>query len=218
MVYKVKKIVSFLIIKFHQIKRRGVKIKTFNCSKDLIFEDYVRIPKKVIIKENCRIGKCTYLSPHDIIESNVTIGKYCSIAPNVYIGPGEHYKSFKTTHPILFDPAWRKIVGINEKDNYYKKIWKSDKSTLIGNDVWIGINSIVMRGVKIGDGAIIGAGSIVTKDVEPYSINVDVPSKTIGYRFDKKTIVELQKEKWWENDLSTIDLNSMYNSGDTNEN
>lgn len=68
----------------------------------------------------------------------------------------------------------------------------------IGNDVWIGQNAVIMDGVKIGDGAIVAAGAVVTKDVAPYAIVGGVPAKLIKYRFDEATIKDLLRLKWWE--------------------
>ena len=86
----------------------------------------------------------------------------------------------------------------NQKFEEIKYINEKDKvSVKIGNDVWIGENVTIMGGVTIGDGAIIGANAVVTKDVEPYSINVGIPSKIIKYRFTKEDIEFLQKLEWW---------------------
>jgi acetyltransferase-like isoleucine patch superfamily enzyme len=73
----------------------------------------------------------------------------------------------------------------------------SDKC-IIGNDVWIGANAIILAGVKVGDGAIIGANSFVNNDVQPYSIVAGTPARHVRYRFDKTTITRLLKSKWWE--------------------
>ena len=188
------KIIS-LRIKFSKIK--GVDIRSSEISNDLIVEEYVRIPRKVRVSNNVSIGKCTYISPNTVIESNVSIGKYCSLAPNIYIAPGEHYINYLTTHPVMFDPYWRKILGIPEESHYTKKLAKYDCNTVIGNDVWIGLNATIMRGVKIGDGAIIAAGAVVTKDVPAYAIVGGVPAQIIKFRFDHETIADLLERKWW---------------------
>jgi len=74
----------------------------------------------------------------------------------------------------------------------------------IGHDVWIGANAVIMRGVKIGNGAVIAAGAIVNKDVEPYSIVGGVPARHLKYRFDKETIERLLKSEWWNLDISNF--------------
>lgn len=196
-----------LAIKMRYSKIQGVDIRTSDISNDLKVEEYVRIPRKVRISKNVYIGKCTYLSPNTVIESKVSIGRYCSIAPNVYIAPGEHYISFVTTHPIMFEPYWRKLLNIAEKEYYIKKINKSDIETVIGNDVWIGINVTIMRGVRIGDGAVVASGAVVTQDVPPYAVVGGVPARVIKYRFDDETISFLLEQKWWNQPL---DMDWMY--------
>ena len=208
MITHIKKHLNLITIIYRNRKKKNTSIKSIDLSKDLQIEDYVRIPKKCHIRENVKIGKGTYLSPNTIIESNVSIGRFCSLAPNIFIAPGEHYTELKTTHPVLFDPLWRSILGIEEKDEYIKTIGKQSAHTNIGSDVWIGLNAIIMRGVTIGDGAIIAAGAVVTKNVPPYAIVGGVPAKIIRYRFNEKTVEQLTKEEWWNHDL---DIDKMYN-------
>jgi acetyltransferase-like isoleucine patch superfamily enzyme len=119
-------------------------------------------------------GKYVYFGPHCNIGPNVSIGEYTMLANNVSIIGGDHeYKRVGT--PIIFSGRG-----------------KSSK-TQIGIDCWIGAHSIIMRGVIIGDGSIVAAGSVVTKDVEPYSIYGGVPAKKIKNRFD--TDEDKQKHK-----------------------
>lgn len=122
--------------------------------------------------------------------SDLHIGKYCSIAQNVIFDLGWHHNTaFITTYPLN--------VFFQEL-NHVKGHPKSKGNIVIENDVWIGEGSIIMGGVKIGNGAVIGAGSIVTKDVPDYAIVGGSPAKLIRYRFDKETIQELLKIKWWD--------------------
>jgi serine acetyltransferase len=78
----------------------------------------------------------------------------------------------------------------------------------IGNDVWLGDNVTILSGIKIGDGAIIGANSLIIKDIEPYSINVGSPSKIVRYRFEKEIIDDLLFVQWWNKDFKWLDENS----------
>lgn len=197
----IKKFFRFLLLKFRIRNIKGAVLKSLDTSSDIRIDEFVQIPKKCHIRKNVSIGRATYISPNTTIESNVSIGKYCSLAPGVFIAPGEHYTDLMTTHPVLFDPVWRKKFGIHEKEEYIKKIGKSDINTIIGNDVWIGLNVIIMRGVKIGDGAIIAAGAVVTKDVPPYAIVGGVPAKVIRFRFNKETIHRLLNDEWWNKEL-----------------
>ena len=103
---------------------------------------------------------------------------------------------------ILLFFHWENKRGFTYvNDQKYEEIKYIDKeqkiSVIIGNDVWIGENVTILGGVKIGDGAIIGANTVVTKDIEPFSINVGVPSKLIRYRFDIEDIAFLNKLQWW---------------------
>ena len=123
---------------------------------------------------------------------NSDIGSFCSIADNVIIGPA--------THP--FDWVGGSPVFYSGKDSVKAKFSEFDRKTLdrtlIGNDVWIGINSIIKSGVKIGHGSIIGMGSVVTKDVEPYTIVGGCPAKFLKMRFNSDIISGLLHSKWWE--------------------
>jgi len=127
------------------------------------------------IGENVYIGKYCYLT-------KTNIGNYCSIANNVSIGQGEHELTNISTSSIFYE-------------NSFKELTKKDCT--IGNDVWIGVDSIIKRGVKIGNGSVIGANSVVTKDVPPYSIVVGSPAKVIRYRFNQKKIKVIEDSKWW---------------------
>ncbi|MCM1251813.1 MAG: hypothetical protein NC321_03260 [Clostridium sp.] len=111
-----------------------------------------------------------------------------------------HPKSFVSTSPVFH----RKKAFINtyvEEDCYevYEKCSKDSRyNAIIGNDVWIGKRVFLMGAITIGDGAIIGAGGVVTKDVPPYAIVAGVPAKIIGYRFNEEQIEKLLNIKWWD--------------------
>ncbi len=140
------------------------------------------------------VGKYTYgweqLKHHSIyLES---IGSFCSIAFDVNIAEGTHPISYVTTSPIAYDPAF----GMAK--TYNKDVLALTHKAIIGNDVWIGRNAVILSGVKIGNGAIIGAGAVVIKDVPDYAIVGGVPAKIIRYRFTPEIIETLNKIKWWE--------------------
>lgn len=138
------------------------------------------------------IGKWTYGNP-EVIRwkdgGHLTIGKFVSLAggTTIMLG-GDHTTSFVSTFP--FKDLWRSAVKLPGRET-------TKRDVAIGNDVWIGRNSLILSGVNIGDGAIIGAGSVVTKDVHPYAIVAGNPAKMIRYRFDEKTIERLLKMAWW---------------------
>lgn len=146
-----------------------------------------------------KMGKHSYACQYFSVSSEeTTVGSYCSIADNVSLGTTFHPKSFLSTHPFCyFEPS--KLSG-NKKQVYFEY----KKPVKVGNDVWIGKSAIVMDGVTIGDGAIVGANAVVTKDVPPYAIVAGVPAKIIKYRFDEETIKDLLEIKWWELDEKDI--------------
>ena len=144
-------------------------------------------------------GVDALLGRHSYVGSNFAcpnaetkIGAFCSIAANVIICPTQHPVGFLTTHPFSYLRD-HKLAGQKRFAKYVHT-----KPAVIGNDVWIGQNAVVMDGVKIGDGAVVAAGAVVTKDVPPYAIVGAVPAKVIKYRFDEETIGELLRLKWWE--------------------
>lgn len=127
---------------------------------------------------------------------NIEIGRYCSIAPRVDFLRANHPLENPTMHPIghcvEFNPSLK-------KDRFN---WSNLK---IGNDVWIGQNTVILPSCRnIGNGAVIGAGSIVTKDVPAYSVVAGNPAKTIRMRFDLETCNRLESSKWWELDRNEL--------------
>lgn len=165
------------------------------------------IGKNISIGDNCylykmNLGDYSYLSK-DVCVMNTTIGKFCSIAEGVIISGGMHpAKIFVSTSPVFFSP--NKQCGTTFSDQSYFREMGNSK---IGNDVWIGAHAIIKDDITIGDGAIVGAGAIVTNDVEPYSIVVGNPAKLIRYRFESEDIEFLLRYKWWEKDEEWLKVN-----------
>lgn len=128
-----------------------------------------------------------------------SIGSFCSFASGVTVAQ-PHYMGV-TTHQFLFSswryPEFDKLMPHDKQKKIFDENIAS-KKTKIGNDVWIGQNAVIMAGVNIGDGAVIGSGAVVTKDVPDYAIAVGVPAKVIKYRFSEEQIKALKKIKWWE--------------------
>lgn len=130
------------------------------------------------------------------------IGRYCSIGPGVKIGLGKHPTNFVSTSPIFYNP--NNILGINvAKRPRYQEFAR----TIIKNDVWIGANAIILDGITIGNGAVIAAGAVVTKDVPDYSIVGGVPAKVIKYRFDHLTINKIVESEWWNKEANELEKN-----------
>lgn len=152
--------------------------------------EYVRINRMNHIYK-AYIGRHTYTGQNTVV-MDTRIGSFCSIAWNVTIGAAEHDFNKITTHSFLYNEYdhIRPKKTIEAYDRFGKEI-------TIGNDVWIGANSIVLRGVAVNDGAVIGAGSVVTKDVPSYAIVAGNPAKVIKSRFSDEIIKELLELKWW---------------------
>ena len=151
-------------------RRRGL-ISTFpnEISFDIAVEPPVMLGN-VSVGAGVKIGKYSYMNS-GILWSNIDIGRYCSIGYNVIIAPMEHPTQYLTTSDIFY-----------KNTDYYKEDMK-EKRTIIGNDVWIGANAVIKRGVKVEDGAVIGAGAIVVDNIPAYSIVGGVPARLIKYRF-----------------------------------
>lgn len=140
---------------------------------------------------NINIGAYSYGGCFDYnkIAPGTKIGKYCSFASDVVVMSQDHLKTAITTHAFLFKPSF----GLIKKDP------REPHHIEIGNDVWIGYHSTILPSVsKIGDGAIVAAGSVVTRDVPPYAIVAGVPAKIIKYRFSEIEIQQLLRLKWWD--------------------
>ena len=166
--------------------------------------------KNVITAPNIIVGDYTYyddaLAPTEFEKNNVLfnypefgdkliIGKFCSIASGTkfIMGSANHRLGSVTTYPFnVFGGSWQE----NTPDHMSQLPFKGD--IVIGNDVWISRESIIMPGVKIGDGAIIAAYSVVTKDVEPYSVVGGNPARFIKKRFNDELIELLLEFKWWD--------------------
>ena len=125
------------------------------------------------------------------------IGKYCSIGPTIWaVLHGAHAMNSVTTYPLHIIPEISEKMQEEGADPEGNRIQKGD--IVIGNDVWLGMECVILGGVKIGDGAIIGARSLITKDVPPYSIVAGNPSRVIKYRFNENQIKALLRIKWWD--------------------
>lgn len=166
--------------------------------------------KNVITAPNITVGDYTYyddeVDPTGFEQNNVLfnypefgdrliIGKFCSIASGTrfIMGPANHRISSVTTYPFhVFGGAWSE----NTPPHLEQLPFKGD--IVVGNDVWIGRESVIMPGVNIGDGAIIAACSVVVRDVPPYSVFGGNPARFIKKRFGDELIELLLKLKWWE--------------------
>ena len=152
-----------------------------------IYNDFVHDPRE--------FRKNNVLYHYPINKDRLIIGKFCSIACSAkfLFNSGNHKMASLSTYTFpLFFEEWDL-----EKENV-AQAWDQKGDIIIGNDVWIGYEAVILSGVTIGDGAVIGCRAVVTKDIPPYTIVGGVPAKPIRKRFDEETIKELQKIKWWD--------------------
>ena len=132
---------------------------------------------------------------YPINRDRLIIGKFCSIAcgAKFLFNSANHTLSSLSTYPFpLFFEEW----GLEKKN--VAASWDNKGDIVIGNDVWIGYEAVIMAGVTIGDGAIIGARAVVTKDVPPYTVAGGIPAKPIKKRYPEETIAALSELKWWD--------------------
>lgn len=187
--------------------------------------------KSVIKDENIEIGDYTMYNdfvnnPKDFQKNNVLyhypinrdklkIGKFCSIAcgAKFIFTSANHTIHSLSTYPFpIFFEEWE----LEEKDII--NAWDNKGDIMIGNDVWIGYEAVIMSGVTIGDGAIIGTRALVTKDVPPYTIVGGIPARPIKKRFTEKTISDLLEIKWWNWEIKKIKAHiAAIQSGDINK-
>jgi acetyltransferase-like isoleucine patch superfamily enzyme len=170
-------------------------------------DEFCILGKYTVIHENVHLIN-TVLGDYTFTHSsmtNTTAGKFCSISPDCIIGMAQHpTRKHVTTYPAFFSKNNTGcLISFSEKNLFEEK----PERIQIGNDVWIGCNCIIMGGITIGNGAIIAAGAVVTKDVEDYAIVGGVPAKIIRYRFTKEQIEFLNKIKWWDMDIEWIKQN-----------
>ena len=152
-----------------------------------IYNDFIHDPRE--------FQKNNVLYHYPINKDRLIIVKFCSIACGakfLFNSANHKMASLSTyTFPLFFE-EW----GL-KKENV-AQAWDQKGDIMIGNDVWISYEAVILSGVTIGDGAVIGCRAVVTKDIPPYTIVGGIPAKPIRKRFDEETIKELQKIKWWD--------------------
>ena len=198
----------------HRVRIAPEVLFGFPAPKDTLLEAPVSIRRGVYDIDF--IGAYSYMGGRETFIRHVSsIGRFCSIASNVIAGQVEHPTDFLSSSPILTgfdemgDLGWfydqnRDAVGkaINAlRSSMANRIEK----IRIGNDVWIGECAFIRRGVTIGDGAIVAARAVVTKDVPPYAIVGGIPGKILRYRFDEPIVEKLLELQWWNYGLTALD-------------
>ena len=154
---------------------------------------YASIAERVILRE-VTVGDFSYFERH--AEAIYTmIGKFCSIAANTRINALEHPLERATTHKLSYRPnEYFRYLGVDREFLALRR----GKPVTVGNDVWIGHGAVVLPGVSIGDGAVVGANAVVTRDVPPYRIVAGAPARVLRPRFDEEIAARLASLAWWD--------------------
>lgn len=173
-------------------------------SDNMILGD-VRTGQHSLITDDCvvngevDIGRFTTLR-ETAAHGNITIGKYCIVAPEVRLQQQYH----DMNRPALQEYLYMKLLGGEQKE-------RVDNGPIsIGHDVWLGARSTILSGVDIGHGAVVGAGAVVTRDVEPYAVVAGVPAERIKWRFNADVRTRLLEMKWWDWSLEEIAQNESF--------
>jgi acetyltransferase-like isoleucine patch superfamily enzyme len=162
---------------------------------DSQMDDYSRLKPYVEFRDSV-LGAYSYVSSFSVVAKS-RIGKFCSIAHGSFIGLWEHNQHVTTHSFYLFETSGGFVKG-------YRNYDRDSEWTRLGNDVWVGANAVVLKGVNVGDGAIVGAASVVTKDVPPYAIVVGNPARVLRYRFEEEDIAFLLQLRWWDLDRARL--------------
>ena len=143
-----------------------------------------------------KVGMYSYGAFNPVLAPGTIIGRYTSIAPKFSVINGSHPTNHMSSHPFFYNPA----LG------YVDQLMIERRTKLIiGNDVYIGLDVAIMPQVtNIGDGSVIGAGSVVVKDVPPFAVVGGNPAKIIKYRFSQQVIDHITKSVWWEKDIDEL--------------
>lgn len=188
---------SGLIRNYFSIRRVKKQLQNRKISFFMFYDEQTTISNKTriqrfVVLRKCSLGDYSYIGYNTNIY-HADIGKFCSISKDVSIGLPSHPVHYLSTSPLFVNPS--NGTGYSWADkNYFDP---APAKVRIGNDVWIGMKSTIMGGIHIGNGAVVAAHSVVTKDVPPYAIVGGVPAKVIRYRFPEDVIERLEKLAWW---------------------
>ena len=167
--------------------------------KDCRFGRYTQLGEQSRM-ENCLLDDYAYVQPFcDLMSAD--IGKFANIASMVRINPGFHPMEYPTLHHFTYRPTMYGMAEADESDFF---AWRRRQRVVIGHDTWIGHGAVIMPGVRIGNGAVVGSNSVVTKDVPPYAIVGGVAAKVIRQRFPRAISEALEATAWWDWDHETL--------------
>lgn len=180
----IKKIIVYFL-NIPEVNEKGTFSGVSKGLQNVSFEGKNAVPDRCNFSGSIKIGYSTTLGYNNFLHGDITIGKYCQIGADVAIHAKNHPTNYLSTYinKTLFNGELKKL--------------RQENKVTIGNDVWIGHNVIVVGNVTIGNGAILAAGSVVTKDVPPYTIVAGVPAKSIRKRFSDAVITEIEALQWW---------------------
>lgn len=195
---------------------------------DIEYKDNVKLaPFAKIMKSrslgNLKVGLCSCINRSELGRyvgvayfsylADTHSGNYCTFGSRVSVGAFSHPTDLLTVHEVGYRNTaqlYGDTVLTSDSESY---MLAQSGSTRIGNDVWIGDNSVIIKGVEIGNGAIIAAGSIVTKNVAPFSIVAGNPARYIRKRFSEDIISEIQASRWWDFSMKELQGISFENIG-----
>jgi virginiamycin A acetyltransferase len=176
---------------YMRLKNPTCTINADTLARQVTLEDHVTLEKGSYIGAK-KIGRYSFIGLNSYVDkSTESIGRFCSIAMSAKISMKNHPMDWISSHPFTYHKSYGFV-----HDNFTIP-GLTDKKTKIGHDVWIGTNVTILAGVTIGNGAILGANSLVTKDVEPYSIVSGSPAQHIRFRFDPDTVRRINDSAWW---------------------
>jgi acetyltransferase-like isoleucine patch superfamily enzyme len=177
---------------------RGLRVGWMASARGCTFGRHNTLYDHVVL-DNVVLGDLSYVSRGTRM-ANATVGRFSCIGPEVLVGLGRHpTRGFVSSHPSFYSlrgQAQQVFVSAQKFDEFLP--------VHIGNDVWIGARAIVLDGARIGDGAIVAAGSVVSGEVPPYAIVSGVPAKVVRHRFDDATIEAIRRSAWWDLDLDVL--------------
>jgi len=199
-----KRILKFLYLK---LKYRKFVIFDFsnNIGRNSSFEGFSKLGQNTTFSG--KLGRCSYIGPDCYIGASV--GRFTSIASGCRTIIGQHPYTYPyvSTSPVFFSLLKQCGTTFVNKQQFIESRYADETnkiSVIIGNDCWINANVSIISGVTIGDGAVVLAGAVVTKDVPPYAIVGGVPAKVIKYRYSEEDIQFLLNVQWWNKDISWL--------------
>jgi acetyltransferase-like isoleucine patch superfamily enzyme len=174
----------------------------FDVHSDTVLEPPVTLFGADLWRDRVSVGAFSYFGARSVF-ANASAGRYCSFAEGLQVGMTQHPAGWLTTSPVPYfpdfmnferhfhecEPEWRR--GLDVLD------YEQRPATTIGNDVWVGTNVYLKDGITVGDGAIIGAHSVVTRDVPPYAVVAGQPARVIRMRFAEPLVERLLAIRWW---------------------